>query len=89
VELSLGFMWIGFIELPDSSYTFFCRISKLVSDEDLKFLIENLEEETNDSTEIWEHVIHKSNDRISYSAKRCKPKVVTYFQKCLFSLLLF
>ncbi|CAA0298155.1 unnamed protein product [Arabidopsis thaliana] len=50
------------------------RISKLVSDEDLKFLIENLEEETNDSTEIWEHVIHKSNDRISYSAKRCKPK---------------
>ncbi|CAH8255738.1 unnamed protein product [Arabidopsis lyrata] len=66
------------------------RISKLVSDEDLKFLIENLEE-TNDSTEIWENVIHKSNHRISYTAKRCKPKdgggpmkylSVTVFEDC-------
>lgn len=55
-----------------------CRISKLVSDEDLKFLIENLGE-TKDSAEIWEDVIHKSNNRISYTAKRCKPNVLTYF----------
>ncbi|ESQ29867.1 hypothetical protein EUTSA_v10011546mg [Eutrema salsugineum] len=63
--------------------------SRLVSDEDLKSLIEHLEER-NEAAEIWENVIHKSNDRISYTAKRCKPQgggpmqylSVTVFEDC-------
>ncbi|XP_056853250.1 uncharacterized protein LOC130494442 isoform X3 [Raphanus sativus] len=51
----------------------FCRISTLVSDEDLKDLIEKLGERSDD-TEIWEDVIQKSNPRVSYTAKCCKPQ---------------
>ncbi|CAH2033415.1 unnamed protein product [Thlaspi arvense] len=66
------------------------RISGLVSDEDLKCLIQNLEERDEAADEIWENVIHKSSDRISYTAKRCKPKdggpmkylSVTVFEDC-------
>ncbi|XP_010449745.1 PREDICTED: phosphatidylcholine transfer protein-like isoform X2 [Camelina sativa] len=64
--------------------------SRLVADEDLKFLIEKLEERNESDDEIWEHVIHRSNDRISYTAKRSKPKdggpmkylSVTVFEDC-------
>ncbi|XP_010499897.1 PREDICTED: stAR-related lipid transfer protein 7, mitochondrial isoform X1 [Camelina sativa] len=49
------------------------RISTLVSDEDLKGLIEKLGER-NEDAEIWEDVIQKSNPRVSYTAKCCKPK---------------
>ncbi|CAN8269400.1 unnamed protein product [Cochlearia groenlandica] len=50
------------------------RISTtLVSDEDLKGLIEKLEERNEDG-EIWEDVIEKSNTRVSYTAKCCKSK---------------
>uniref|UniRef100_A0A1J3HJP2 START domain-containing protein n=1 Tax=Noccaea caerulescens TaxID=107243 RepID=A0A1J3HJP2_NOCCA len=49
------------------------RISTLVSDEDLKGLIEKLEER-NEDAEIWENIIQKSNPRVSYTAKSCKPK---------------
>ncbi|XP_010465108.1 PREDICTED: uncharacterized protein LOC104745540 [Camelina sativa] len=49
------------------------RISTLVSDEDLKGLIEKLGERNEDG-EIWEDVIQKSNPRVSYTAKCCKPK---------------
>ncbi|XP_010481201.1 PREDICTED: uncharacterized protein LOC104760048, partial [Camelina sativa] len=64
--------------------------SRLVSDEDLKFLIEKLEERNESDDERWEHVIHRSNDRISYTAKRSKPKdggpmkylSVTVFEDC-------
>ncbi|KAL1221470.1 hypothetical protein V5N11_035606 [Cardamine amara subsp. amara] len=70
------------------------RISRLVSDEDLKCLIENLGD-TNEAAELWENVIHKSNDRITYTAKRCKPKdggpmkylSVTVFEDCSAELL--
>ncbi|CAN6926203.1 unnamed protein product [Brassica oleracea] len=49
-------------------------ISTLVSDEDLKVLIEKLGERDGDA-EIWEDIIHKSNaTRVSYTAKCCKPK---------------
>ncbi|XP_013611066.1 PREDICTED: phosphatidylcholine transfer protein [Brassica oleracea var. oleracea] len=49
-------------------------ISTLVSDEDLKGLIEKLGERDGDA-EIWEDIIHKSNPtRVSYTAKCCKPK---------------
>nr|ACM45607.1 truncated At3g13062 [Arabidopsis thaliana] len=44
----------------------------LVSDEDLKGLIQKLGERSEDA-EIWEDVIKKSNPRISYTAKCCKP----------------
>ncbi|CAG7882461.1 unnamed protein product [Brassica rapa] len=50
------------------------RISTLVSDEDLKDLIEKLGERSDDDTEIWEDVIQKSNPRVSYTAKCCKPQ---------------
>ncbi|KAL0717104.1 hypothetical protein Bca4012_066426 [Brassica carinata] len=49
------------------------RISALVTDEDLKDLIEKLGERSDD-TEIWEDVIQKSNPRVSYTAKCCKPQ---------------
>ncbi|ESQ48719.1 hypothetical protein EUTSA_v10020844mg [Eutrema salsugineum] len=47
-------------------------ISTLVSDEDLKGLIEKLGER-NEDAEIWENIIQKSNPRVSYTAKCCKP----------------
>ncbi|KFK38640.1 hypothetical protein AALP_AA3G141200 [Arabis alpina] len=49
------------------------RISTLVSDEDLKDLIEKLGER-NEDAEIWENVVQKSNTQVSYTAKCCKPK---------------
>ncbi|KFK35546.1 hypothetical protein AALP_AA4G004800 [Arabis alpina] len=66
-------------------------ISTLVSDQDL---IEKLEER-NDATEIWENVIHKSNDRVSYTAKRTRPEgggpmkylSVTVFEDCFLEIL--
>lgn len=65
------------------------RTLRVVSDEDLKWLIQNLEE-SKEAAETWEHVIHKTNPRISYSAKRCKPNdggpmkylSVTVFEDC-------
>ncbi|XP_010542534.1 PREDICTED: uncharacterized protein LOC104815704 [Tarenaya hassleriana] len=64
-------------------------ISGLVSDEDLKGLIRNLEGK-NELGETWENVIHKSNDCVSYNAKICKPREggppkylsVTVFEDC-------
>lgn len=52
-----------------------CRISTLVSDEDLKGLIEKLGERHEDA-DIWENVIQKSNPQVSYIARCCKPKVI-------------
>lgn len=53
-----------------------CRISELVSDADLMFLVENLDEKTSEN-EKWETVIDKRNNLLSYSAKCCKPKVIS------------
>ena len=47
--------------------------SELVTDADLKFLIDNLEEKMGEN-EKWEKVIDKRNDILSYYAKCCKPK---------------
>lgn len=62
--------------------------SKLVTDADLKDLIISLEGAT-DEGEIWEDVIDKKNEQISYKAKCCRPKVgplkylsVTTFEEC-------
>ena len=52
-----------------------CRIPEIVSDLDLKFLIDNLDEKLNED-EKWENVIHKKNGSLSYKAKCCKIKVL-------------
>ncbi|KAK4269612.1 hypothetical protein QN277_022747 [Acacia crassicarpa] len=49
------------------------RISEFVTDEDLKFLMENLDEKFHESDK-WETVADKSNKSLSYYAKCCKPK---------------
>ncbi|KAI4355935.1 hypothetical protein L6164_004659 [Bauhinia variegata] len=49
------------------------RISEIVTDADLQFLIESLDEKLCESDE-WEHVIDKRNSLLSYNAKCNKPK---------------
>lgn len=46
-----------------------------ISDADLKSLLDKLDGKLNEN-EKWEHVVDKSNDLLSYSAKCCKPKVL-------------
>ncbi|BBG98701.1 Polyketide cyclase/dehydrase and lipid transport superfamily protein [Prunus dulcis] len=60
-------------------------ISEMVTDADLKFLIENLEEKTREN-EKWDNVIEKRNDLLSYYAKCCKPKdgPVKYLSSTIF-----
>lgn len=53
---------------------FFCRVSEIVSEDDLKFLIDNLEENP-DETEKWEMVTERRNNAVYYTAKCCRPKV--------------
>lgn len=57
-----------------------CRSSCIISDSDLKTLIDNLDGRLNDGTEKWENVIEKSSSLLSYSAKCCKPKVIFLFR---------
>ncbi|KAK1375867.1 START domain-containing protein [Heracleum sosnowskyi] len=68
--------------------------SCIISDADLKTLIDNLDGRLNDGTEKWENVIEKSSSLLSYSAKCCKPKdgplkymSVTVFEDCSAQLL--
>lgn len=68
--------------------------SCIISDSDLKTLIDNLDGRLNDGTEKWENVIEKSSSLLSYSAKCCKPKdgplkyiSVTVFEDCSAQLL--
>ncbi|XP_040371046.1 phosphatidylcholine transfer protein isoform X1 [Rosa chinensis] len=60
----------------------------MVTDADLKFLIEKLDEKIGQNKK-WDNVIEKGNDLLYYSAKCCKPKVgpvkylsVTIFEDC-------
>ncbi|EYU21188.1 hypothetical protein ABFS82_09G136200 [Erythranthe guttata] len=64
---------------------------RTISDLDLKNLIDNLNEEEEEEEEvIWENVIHKTSNSISYEAKCCKPNKdgplkylsVTTFEDC-------
>ncbi|KAL5554274.1 hypothetical protein UlMin_041675 [Ulmus minor] len=71
-----------------SSRTSQFRISEIVTDADLKFLMENLDEKIYEN-EKWDSVIDKRNNLLSYSAKSCKPKdaplkysSVTIFENC-------
>lgn len=64
------------------------RRSEIVSDADLKFLIETLEENFSENDK-WENVIDKRNNLLYYNARCCKPKVgplkylsVTVFENC-------
>lgn len=64
------------------------RISGVVTDADLKILIDNLEEKL-DANEKWENVVDKRTNLFSYKAKCCKPKdgplkylSVTVFENC-------
>ncbi|GLU21901.1 hypothetical protein SLE2022_380130 [Rubroshorea leprosula] len=69
---------------PDSQ----SAIQDIVSEADLKFLIENLDGNFNE-TDRWEGVINKRNNLLFYNAKCCKPKEgplkylsVTVFENC-------
>ncbi|PKI72572.1 hypothetical protein CRG98_006949 [Punica granatum] len=64
------------------------RVSEIVSEDDLKFLLDNLEEKP-DEAEKWEMVTERSNNTVYYTAKCCKPKEgplkylsVTLFENC-------
>ncbi|KAG9449373.1 hypothetical protein H6P81_009338 [Aristolochia fimbriata] len=69
------------------------RISEIVSDTDLRNLINDLDGKL-DGLEKWDDVIEKRNNLLSYMAKCCKPKdgplkyfSVTTFEKCSTELL--
>lgn len=55
----------------------FRRISMLITDADLRDLMLNLGGRL-DGNEIWEDVIDKRSDLVSYKAKFCRPKVCHY-----------
>lgn len=59
------------ISFPPPSQTH--RISDIITDLDLKHLIENLDETINEN-EKWENVVDKRNNSLSYHVKCCKPK---------------
>lgn len=60
-----------------SIFFYSCRTSTTVTDADLKFLMEILDENLNENDK-WEDVIDKRNQHICYKAKSSKPKV-THF----------
>lgn len=65
------------VSFPVINYTtsvHFCRRSEIVSDADLKFLIETLEDNFSENDK-WENVIDKRNNLLYYNARCCKPKV--------------
>ncbi|KAL7605740.1 hypothetical protein Lser_V15G18271 [Lactuca serriola] len=57
------------VSLPPSSQSH--RISDIITDLDLKLLIDNLDETTHEN---WENVVDKRNNSLSYHVKCCKPK---------------
>ncbi|KAK8584672.1 hypothetical protein V6N13_138626 [Hibiscus sabdariffa] len=64
------------------------RTPEIVSDSDLKFLIDSLDEKL-DEEEKWENVFDKKTDFLSYIAKCCRPKdkplkylSTTVFESC-------
>jgi len=66
------------IKLSDHDVSIVCRKSGIISDADLRDLIEDLDAK-NQESERWEDVIDKKNDFISYNAKCCRPKVILFF----------
>lgn len=62
------------IMCSSSGSIWFCRISEIVADADLVFLLDNLQEKMAEN-EKWQTVLEKKNNNLFYSAKCCKPKV--------------
>ncbi|TKY64716.1 StAR-related lipid transfer protein 7 [Spatholobus suberectus] len=60
--------------LPSDSINSNSRTSNFVTDADLKFLMEILDEKLNESDK-WEDVLDKRNHHLCYNVKCCKPKV--------------
>ncbi|GER53702.1 polyketide cyclase/dehydrase and lipid transportsuperfamily protein [Striga asiatica] len=65
------------------------RGTGIISDLDLKNLINELDEKSPENGVVWENVVDKNNNLISYKAKCCKPKdgplkylSVTIFEDC-------
>lgn len=69
-------------------FVYSCRTSKIVTDADLKFLMEILDEKLNENDK-WEDVIDKRNHHLYYNAKCSKPKVTDFVFKpeCSYSLI--
>lgn len=59
------------------NFVVFCRVPEIVAEDDLKFLMENLEENPN-GTEKWEMVTERRNNTVYYTAKCCKPEVSAF-----------
>lgn len=53
---------------------FWCSISGIVSDADLRNLINELDEKGEENLQ-WNNVVDKRNSSVTYSVKNCKPKV--------------
>ncbi|KAG8380287.1 hypothetical protein BUALT_Bualt07G0177600 [Buddleja alternifolia] len=71
----------------DAQSSLSLRTPEIISDLDLKNLIDNLDENSPDN--VWENVVDKTTNFISYRAKCCKPKdgplkylSVTTFEDC-------
>ncbi|RDX71757.1 StAR-related lipid transfer protein 7, mitochondrial, partial [Mucuna pruriens] len=79
---TLQLQWLTFVmwfsQLP--------RTSNFVTDADLKFLMEILDEKLNESDK-WENVLDKRNNLLSYNVKCCKPKngPLRYLSKTVFN----
>ena len=69
--LEIGLWLLTDLELVSA----ICRIPEIVSDSDLKFLVDNLDKKLNED-EKWENVIDKKTNFLSYKAKCCKLKVL-------------
>lgn len=55
-------------------FVYSCRTSNFVTDADLKFLMEILDEKLNEN-DRWEDVLDRRNDRLCYNVKCFNPKV--------------
>nr|KYP53852.1 hypothetical protein KK1_000015 [Cajanus cajan] len=67
-------------------FVYSCRTSNFVTDADLKFLMEILDEKLNESDK-WEDVLDRRIDHLCYNVKCCKPKngPLRYVSKTVFN----
>ncbi|KAL5974226.1 hypothetical protein ACLOJK_030890 [Asimina triloba] len=93
VILLLKPKYAGHFEVFESNLMPFGLISEIISDDDLRNLINNLEGKL-EERERWEDVIEKRNNHMSYKARCSKPKdgpvkylSVTIFENCTTELL--
>ncbi|KAH7550551.1 hypothetical protein JRO89_XS13G0214900 [Xanthoceras sorbifolium] len=84
----MGSSYEFWLQNLNGGYATLFATSEVVSDADLNFLIQNLDE-NNILNEHWDNVIDKRNTLFSYTAKCCRPKdgplkylSVTVFEDC-------